>query len=241
MFYTTLPKWPLINPSFKRIARFAPLIGLFIGTIQSISWLILFQNGWPKEALAIISIAIAIWLTGGLHFDGLMDTADGIAAGEQKRLKAMKDSNIGASGIQAFFLVLAIQLAALIKLGNSAPIAFPIAAFWGRVSSIWAIENFPYLHQKITSDLHKVYWKGFQSEIKPAFFTILIVIFLLLFNPLGIDKNLHLITYIILGIIPGYVVPNLIGKKLGGHSGDSYGSSLVIVETIILTLLAIIL
>tara|TARA_Y100001968_G_scaffold326136_1_gene368649 strand:- start:13077 stop:13802 length:726 start_codon:yes stop_codon:yes gene_type:complete len=240
MFYTTLPKGPLINPSFKRIARFAPIIGLFIGTIQSISWLILSQTGWPKEALAIISIAIAISITGGLHFDGLMDTADGIAAGKKKCLIAMKDSNIGAIGIQSFFLAIAIQIAALIKLDNAAIIAFPIVSFWGRFSSLWAIQNFPYLHEEKTSTFHKLHWCGFQKEIKPSLCILLIIILLLFVNPINIEHRLNLIICVMIGIIPAFIVPNIIGKKLGGHSGDSYGSSLVIVETVNLVLLSII-
>ena len=41
---------------------------------------------WVEKDPAAISINL--WLTGGLHFDGLMDTADGIAAGKRKSLEA---------------------------------------------------------------------------------------------------------------------------------------------------------
>tara|TARA_Y100001968_G_C19418192_1_gene750188 strand:+ start:560 stop:1180 length:621 start_codon:yes stop_codon:yes gene_type:complete len=204
-----------------------------------VTWLILSNNEWPKEALSLITIATSIYLTGGLHFDGLMDTADGIAAGEKRSLEAMQDSRVGASGVQAFILVLVLQLAALIKLGYSAPIALPIATFWGRVSPLWAIGKFEYLHQERNNSLHKMHWKGLSHEIKPTLFSLVIIIFLLLIYPLEIANRLNLFISISIGILPVIIVPTLIGNKLKGHSGDSYGASLVIVETLILILMTI--
>ena len=139
MFYTILPQWPLIKPKFRRIARFGPAIGLIIGSLQSISWILLSHFNWPNISISLISIAISILITGGLHIDGLMDTADGIGAGPSKRLEAIKDSRVGAMGVQSLVIILILQIAAIIKLEFYAPIAFPLAAFWGRISQIFAI------------------------------------------------------------------------------------------------------
>ena len=168
MFYTILPQWPLIKPRFKRIARFAPLIGIFIGFLQSFSWLLLKFFNWPTISVALISIAINIFITGGLHIDGLMDTADGIGAGPSKRVEAIKDSRVGAIGVQSFAIVLILQMAAIIKLDFYAPLAFPIAAFWGRISQIFAIGNYKYMFKKESSNIHQKYWKGISKEIKPS-------------------------------------------------------------------------
>ena len=111
MFYTVLPQWPIIKPRFKRIARFSPFIGVLIGFVQSSSWLLLKHLNWPNISVALISIAINILITGGLHFDGLMDTADGIGAGPSKRIEAMKDSRVGAIGVQSLVIILILQLA----------------------------------------------------------------------------------------------------------------------------------
>ena len=157
MFYTILPQWPLIKPRFKRIARFAPLIGLFIGFLQSFFWLLLRYFNWPNISAALISIAISILITGGLHIDGLMDTADGIGAGPSKRIEAMKDSRVGAIGVQSLIIILILQIAAILKLDFYAPFAFPFAAFWGRISQIFAIENYEYIFQKDSHSIHKKY------------------------------------------------------------------------------------
>ena len=62
-----------------------------------------------------------------------MDTADGISAGPSKRIKAMKDSRVGAMGVQSLVIILILQIAAIMKLSFYAPFAFPLAAFWGRI------------------------------------------------------------------------------------------------------------
>ena len=182
MFYTILPQWPLIKPKFKRIARFAPLIGICIGFLQSFFWLSLKYFNWPDISAALIVIAISISVTGGLHIDGLMDTADGIGAGPAKRIEAMKDSRVGAIGVQSLVIILILQLAAIIKLDFYAPFAFPLAAFWGRLSQLFAIENYEYIFKKESRSVHQQYWKGIFIEIRPSLIIICtgIIFFLVL-------------------------------------------------------------
>jgi adenosylcobinamide-GDP ribazoletransferase len=237
-----LPQWPIIKPRFKRIARFAPFIGLLIGFLQSLSWLFLKYFNWPNISVALISIAISICITGGIHIDGLMDTADGIGAGPAKRIEAMKDSRVGAIGVQSLVIILILQIAAIIKLGFYAPFAFPIAAFWGRVSQIFAIEYYEYIFKKESLSFHHQYWKGIQKEIKPSLIILSSgIIFYLFFYDLNISNAVLLVYCLLSGLITSILIPNLISNSLGGHSGDSYGASLVITETTNLLLLSIIL
>ena len=242
MFYTILPQWPLIKPGFKRIARFAPLIGILIGFLQSFSWLLLKHFNWPNSSVALISIAISIVITGGLHIDGLMDTADGIGAGPSKRMEAIKDSRVGAMGVQSFAIILMLQIAAIIKLDIYATLAFPIAAFWGRISQIFAIENYENIFKRESVSLHKKYWRGIYNEIKPSLIIIFLVIILFLFSTKSNLSNTLLLTYsLLLGLTSSILTPYFINKSIGGHNGDTYGASLVITETINLLILSIIL
>ena len=238
-----MPQWPIIKPSFKRITRFAPLIGVFIGFLQSLSWLLLNYLNWPITSIALVSIAISIVITGGLHMDGLMDTADGIGAGPSKRIEAMKDSRVGAIGVQSLVIILILQIAAIIKLGFYAPFAFPLAAFWGRLSQIFAIENYDYIFKKESISFHHQNWKGINNEIRPSLIIIFAGIILFLFSTnLNISSNILLLTYCILtGLITSILIPHFINKSLEGHNGDTYGAGLVITETTNLLLLSIIL
>ena len=242
MFYTILPQLPLIKPTFKRIARFAPAIGLVIGFLQSISWILLSYFNWPNTSVTMISVAISIIATGGLHIDGLIDTADGIWAGSSKRLEAIKDSRVGAMGVQCFAMVLILQIAALIKLDTYAPFVFPIAAFWGRVSQIFAIGNYNYLFKRDRISFHKKYWKGIFSEIKPSLIIIgLFIIIFLFLNEINLSNTLLIISFLSFGIATSILIPYILNKLLGGHNGDSYGASLVLTETFTLLFISFIL
>ena len=197
---------------------------------------------WPNISVALISIAINILITGGLHFDGLMDTADGIGAGPSKRIEAMKDSRVGAMGVQSIVIILILQIAAIIKLDFYAPFAFPLAAFWGRLSQLFAIENFEYIFKRESISFHHQHWKGISKEIRPSLIILSIGITLFLYlTDLNIGNTLLMTFYILSGFISSIITPELINKYLGGHSGDSYGACLVITETTNLLLLSIIL
>ena len=106
---------PFIAPKFKNIAQFAPILGFFIGLIQSLIYLLLRDNSWSVYESVPICLASGYLMTGGLHLDGLMDTFDGIFAGKNRCLKAMKDSQVGAFGVQSLFFITLIQIACLIK------------------------------------------------------------------------------------------------------------------------------
>ena len=171
-----------------------------------------------------------------------MDTADGIGAGPSKRIEALKDSRVGAIGVQSLVIILVLQIAAIIKLGFYAPFAFPIAAFWGRFSQIFAIENYEYILNKEFGSIHQKYWKGISQEIRPSLIIICIgIIFFLSTTYLNLSNTLLLIYCISSGLTTSILIPHFINKFLGGHNGDSYGAGLVITETTNLLLLSIIL
>tara|TARA_Y100001968_G_scaffold272812_1_gene265239 strand:+ start:24289 stop:24918 length:630 start_codon:yes stop_codon:yes gene_type:complete len=207
--------------------------------MQAILWALLSELNWPKESIILSVLCLGYFITGGLHLDGLMDTADGLAAGEGKRLEAMRDSRVGASGVQFFILIILCQIAALLKLGNTSVLIIPLANFWGRVGPLWAIDKFKYLHKKGSGALHKSHWQGYKNELKPSLYLLLIVSIYLLFDPISIDYSLKTIIYIWSGIIPAIIVPHIIGKKFGGHTGDTYGATVVLVETFILCFFAL--
>lgn len=161
-----LPAWPGIRPRFERIARFAPWIGLLIGALQAGLWWLL-QGHVPLLAQVCLVLATGLLLTGGLHMDGAMDTADGLAAGERV-LEAMQDSRVGASGAQALALVLLLKGGALAALETAAPLALLWAALWGRMAPLLAVAWFPYLHARGSAAFHRHHWAGLLREVRPG-------------------------------------------------------------------------
>ena len=117
VFYTRLPlpsHWPF---DFRGIARYAPLVGLGMGGLLGLGDLGLMGLGVPAGTRSAFVIVIWVGLTGGLHLDGAMDTADGLAVMEpERRLQVMADSRSGAFGVMAAIAILALKLMALIDL-----------------------------------------------------------------------------------------------------------------------------
>jgi adenosylcobinamide-GDP ribazoletransferase len=181
--------------------------------------------GWSDVALAPVVIAGGIWLGGGLHHDGLMDTADGLAAGAARRLEAMEDSRVGASGALALAVVLLLQLAALLQLHEQAPLALILAGFWGRVSPLWAMARFNYLRSDGTAGFHRRYGQPWW-DVVPT------VVACLAFAPFVTPLPL------LIGAPVAVGVAERLGRRLGGHTGDSYGAVEVVTEVITLLLLA---
>ena len=228
IFYTVLPAWPWPQPSFQRIARFAPWIGLLIGALQGLLWIGLSRLGWPLAACAPCVVALGIQLSGGLHHDGLIDTADGLGAPVERRLEAMEDSRVGASGVLALVMVVLLQVAALIQLGPQAPMGLCLAAFWARVSPLWAMVQFDYLRVDGTAAFHRAHARPLWDALP----TLLAVALLA-----GLVAPLPLL----LGGPVAILVAHSFGRRLGGHTGDSYGAVLVLTEMITLLGLAFLL
>jgi adenosylcobinamide-GDP ribazoletransferase len=245
IFYSVLPAWPWPQPRFARIARFAPWVGAVLGLLQGLLWWGL-EGRVPLLAQVALVLAAGLLLSGGLHMDGAMDTADGLAAGE-RLLEAMDDSRVGASGTQALALLLLLRTAALATLGAAAPMALVWAALWGRVAPLLAMARFPYLRPGGTAAFHREHWAGLAVELRPtALLVLLLLVMPLMVNPgaagargVWAGSGLGMAVLVgLAGLLPALVVPLWLGRRLGGHSGDSYGACVEWSEALTLLLSA---
>lgn len=108
-FLTTLPL-PHVREvqqgDFARASAYYPLAGYAVGGLVALLlWLPLPLPGGVHAALAL-----AAWLavTGMLHFDGLVDSADALLAmkSPERRLEILRDVHVGAFGLAAGVMVL---------------------------------------------------------------------------------------------------------------------------------------
>ncbi len=180
-------------------------------------------------------------ITGGLHIDGLMDTFDGIFAGEKKRLKAMKDSKVGSFGVQSLVFITLIQIACILKIQNQIITVLPICLFWGRFSNLFFIDKFKYISHKRKSISHKKYWNGFIKESLISIFFLLIFIAYYLVSITSKAILIKFLFLIFIGIFLSSYMPNILGNKIGGFNGDACGASVILVETAMLFMHAILL
>ncbi len=193
--------------------------------------MILFELGLSSESLPFFAIALNLWITGGLHHDGLMDTADGISAGPIRCLEAMKDSRVGASGVVALMINIAIQIAALKNMNTYYFIILPVCYFWGRYSHLLAIGNYLYIQNNGSSEFHKSNWNGNLKESIPSIICLILCITIVFQLDLLPYLKIFFLLINFLGFFISIIIPKLLSNKLGGHCGDSYGASIILVET----------
>lgn len=209
--------------------------------MQSLIYIFLSNNSWPIFACAAICLTSGYLITGGLHIDGLMDTFDGLYAGRKKMLKAMKDSRVGSFGVQSIIFITLLQLASLIKIDNQILYALPICLFWGRFSTLIHIDKFRYLSHKKKSISHKKNWRGLKREATTSLGILLIIILCLLFNIGSKTLIVREITLIVIGLYTSFKISTILGKRIEGFNGDSCGACVVITETVMLLIHAILL
>jgi adenosylcobinamide-GDP ribazoletransferase len=95
------------------------LVGALIGGLGGL--VMAFLGGAVPILAAILAIATMTVVSGGIHLDGLADTADALMAPDPARAEAArKDPAIGSGGAAALILVLAAQVAALASLAADA-------------------------------------------------------------------------------------------------------------------------
>lgn len=234
-FYTTIPipqSWIL---EFDRIARWAPSIGLLIGGFLGLCDWLLDWLGTPSLTRAALVVALWLGITGGLHLDGAIDTADGLAVFDRaKRLEVMKDSVTGAFGVMAAVILLLLKTAALNDLESSRWLGLMLSAGWGRWGQLCAIAFYPYLKPSGKGAFHKQTIRSTQDILFGLLFLLSLSGFQLLFD----YSRLWLVFLIpIASCGIALIVGFWFYYYLKGHTGDTYGAVVEWTEVLILCLL----
>ncbi len=185
------------------------------------------------------ALIVGAWLliTGGLHLDGAIDTADGLAVTDpQRRLEVMADSRTGAFGAMAAIAILGLKTCALADLPNHRSLALMAAAAWGRWGQLMAIACYPYLKPAGKGAFHKATLQ-LPTDIFPG---------LLVLVGLGIvqfwqDPSRGLLVLVTIGGGAGIAlgVGAWLSAKLKGHTGDTYGAIVEWTEALLLSCLTI--
>ncbi|BAU66399.1 cobalamin 5'-phosphate synthase [Stanieria sp. NIES-3757] len=235
VFYTTIPLPTSWTGEWQRLARWTPLIGMGIGGCLGLLDWGLDQLSFPNLTRSALIITAWIALTGGLHLDGAIDTADGLAVMDaQKRLEVMKDSVTGAFGVMAAVIVLGLKTTALSDLNHYRWLALMLAAGWGRWGQVIAIALYPYLRETGKGAFHK-------ENIRLPQDVLLGLVLLLGMSGiwwwLAPEQWLSIVTAVIgssaIALGTGY----WFARQLGGHTGDTYGAVVEWSEALILCLL----
>jgi adenosylcobinamide-GDP ribazoletransferase len=234
-FLTRLPVRFDVQPNEKNIGRsllFYPLIGLIIGSIlATLGWLL---NNAPTLIVAALIVTTWVIVTGGLHLDGLADSADAWIGGmgnQEKTLAIMKDPSCGPSGITAILLIILLKFTALHSLLMTDDwIALFLPVIIGRTLLPVLLLTTPYV---------RLNGLGFiLSEYQPKRMSIIVVattaVLILLVT--GLYGLWLLIATITLFLILRYMML----QRIGGTTGDTAGALVEISETAVLLLAVLI-
>ena len=227
-FLTRLPTPRLASFDHQDLSRSAgwfPVVGLIVGAILALGvWAGNHATPWIG---ALAGLVIWIWITGGLHLDGLSDVADGLGAAHRdpdRFLEVLRDPHIGAFGAMAMGTQLIAKLVLLAELAGPSSLAalvlIPAWARWG--TEIWSLAVPP---------LSKGTGERFSWEIS---------------RPIAFMQGLAL------AALSAWFAPTLLGAlivvpaialywriRLGGITGDCLGASVEVTETLLLALVVI--
>lgn len=152
-FLTVLPIELKTIPTAQQNGRailFYPLVGLIIGGILFLVTCIFVKL--PALLLAAIVLALWIWLTGGLHLDGLADTADAWVGGfgdKLRTLQIMKDPSCGPIGVLSLVIICLLKFALVYVLIEQHQSLFLICIpILGRVVPSILFLTTPYVREK---------------------------------------------------------------------------------------------
>ncbi|MDH0968812.1 adenosylcobinamide-GDP ribazoletransferase [Acinetobacter johnsonii] len=223
-FLTTFPVRLSAMPTPQQNAQallFYPVVGLLIGSI--LYGIALLLHALPVVLLSSVILVLWIWLTGGLHLDGLADTADAWVGGfgdKARTLAIMKDPSCGPIGVLSLVIVCLLKWSVLyVLLQEKLYTALMLFPLLGRLVPLFFFLSTDYVREKgLGSQLS-------QHLARP------IAIALLLLTPL-VALYWAWIGVVVLAsfyLALWYLRCKFI-QRIGGVTGDTIGASIEIIE-----------
>ncbi len=171
----------------------------------------------PPLVAGVIVSFFSIAITGGLHLDGLSDSADGLlsARRRERMLEIMKDSRVGAMGVIAivFAILSKTALLAFIFEKGTAIQAVLIMCIAGRCSILLQMYALPYARKE--NGIGLLFWQRNRWQ--------LLFGLLFLFGFSAID-NVRGLTAAVTAVLFGFLFCRWVRGKIKGGTGDTLGA-----------------
>ncbi|WDV44809.1 adenosylcobinamide-GDP ribazoletransferase [Clostridiaceae bacterium M8S5] len=223
-FLTRIPiniKFEFKEKDFLSAVYIMPIIGLIIGGLMYT--VTLPSQYFHKPIISIVVWIIYIYITGGLHIDGLADSVDGILSNRSKErvLEIMKDSRIGAFGVLAIFMLFTFNIALTCYIDPRYILLTPVV---GRCSGVVAASIGRYARK---DGMGKAIIES--SGKKEAILAILISGIISF-----IVSGLVSLTFLIGAIFTAVLIVKYFTKKIDGITGDTIGFTIEFTQCIYL-------
>ena len=228
-FLSSLPVRLPGMPEPRQMGRsllFYPLVGVLFGVVlMALNTLL---NGAPPMLHAALLLTAWVLLSGGLHLDGLADSADAWLGGfgdRERTLTIMKDPRSGPIAVVTLVLVLLLKFTALLALIDAHnSIALLLAPVIGRSAMLGLFLCTPYvraggLGQALADHLPRK--TGQQVLLASAVGCVLLAGFS------------GLVSVVVAGVC-FFWLRQLMVRRLGGTTGDTAGALLELLEVAVL-------
>jgi adenosylcobinamide-GDP ribazoletransferase len=224
MLLTRLPVGSGATGDLGRCVWAFPVVGLVVnGTGALVDWGTL-RAGMPPLLAAAWALAAMILVTGGLHEDGLADTADGFGGGAStaRKLEIMRDSRIGSYGAAALVLSVLIRAAAI---ASVAPGGLVAAGMLGRAAMILPLLVLP----PARSD-------GMGATVRrPPAMAATCGLALSAIAAFGLLPVRPAVASVLVAAGVGLGAARLARRQIGGHTGDVLGAVEAVGECVVLS------
>lgn len=209
-------------PTVARSLLYFPLVGAVIGL------LLLCVGALPIAApLLAAALVLLAWviITGGLHLDGLADSADAWAAGrgdKQRALKVMKDPLCGPFAVVMLVLLLLCKFAALSVLLESGELTLLLVApVLARGAVLALYQTTPYIRE---NGLGQCYVDASDRRYIWAVIAISALLCALLAG----------VWAVLIAVLAVSALRWLMLQQIGGMTGDTMGATIELVEVCVL-------
>jgi len=210
-----------------------PLVGLALGAAAWGVYAGLLEL-LPSLVAAVLVVLLLEAVTRGLHMDGLMDTADGVLSGapRHRALEIMKDSSVGALGVVAAVLILALKVAALGALAR-ADAAAPLLAGWCAARTLPAVDVYAWPYARAAGTGEAFTRERTPGPVALAGGLLVAGVVATLFVTLAVDGAGAWYAGLVVAVVAmtaALLVQAAVAKRLGGLTGDVYGMGIELAE-----------
>jgi len=239
---------PVEEKNLARAMAYFPLVGVLLGLFTAVIYT-LWTYILASPVCDLIAIAFLVIITGNLHGDAFMDTADGLFSGRPREgiLEIMKDSRVGSHGVMAGCLLILAKFVLLGQIPLTAKgtvlVLMPALGRWAQVYCA-AVYTYARTGGGIGSFTDRV---GIRELLWASVSILLAVILMLGLYMSG--QYLNTLPCVILKglILLGTVLTGTAGlgwyisRKIGGMTGDTLGAISESIEVLALLILPMIL
>jgi adenosylcobinamide-GDP ribazoletransferase len=210
---------------FAEALGWYPLAGLLIGAM-----LVLADRGLsqllPPGPTAVLLVALLALASGGLHLDGVADTADGMAMQGDRaaRLGVMSEGNTGPAGVMALVLVLLAEWAALSSLPE--PVRAP-ALLLAPVLARWTVVPVGIIFAPARPrGLGHAMQQGLWPAAAPLATVIAAVVAVAMFGAPGL-------VLVLIAAVAAVILAGSAARMLEGVTGDVFGAGIEVAQVVV--------